>query len=451
MIHVAKNGQQFGPFTLEQLNAEAAGRFAPTDLAWMDGWSSWQALSQVPGFAPQAEAPEVQKPVSITVSRNGEKHGPLTVEQLNADVAAGRFAPTDLAWMEGWSSWQALSEVPGFAPATAPPSEVPQVEAPTVQKPDLITGLPHVEAAQGQTTDLASNGGSAPLPPAPAPKPASIRVARNGEQLGAFTIDQVNAAVAAGRFAASDLAWMEGWSGWQPLSTAPGFQPFAPVPPAVQKNPDIHVAHNGQKSGPFTIDQVNAEFAAGRLTATDLVWVDGWPDWKPLSKLPGLRASGPPPAIPNQAPVIADRDAAGRLFVGLKYDYYAAKWAKLGGWNWAAFFLGVGWMAYRKMYRAVWIYFGAVVLMTWFEQAVGLPAKAGNVLNMAIAAVCGSQGNRWYQAHVEQKLREIAADGAFTDAVRLRLAKEGGTNLTAGILVPIGLVAALIALVAVVG
>jgi hypothetical protein len=52
-IHVSKNGQQLGPYTIEQVNAEAsAGRVTPADLARIEGGSSWQPLSMVPGFNP---------------------------------------------------------------------------------------------------------------------------------------------------------------------------------------------------------------------------------------------------------------------------------------------------------------------------------------------------------------------------------------------------------------
>ncbi|WP_457638579.1 DUF2628 domain-containing protein, partial [Persephonella sp.] len=45
-----------------------------------------------------------------------------------------------------------------------------------------------------------------------------------------------------------------------------------------------------------------------------------------------------------------------RLFIGKNADYHIEKFKKFeetGGalsWNWAAFFLGIVWMLYRKMY-----------------------------------------------------------------------------------------------------
>ncbi len=57
-----------------------------------------------------------------------------------------------------------------------------------------------------------------------------IRVIKDGEQLGPYTIEQVNAEASAGGVTADDLAWIEGWSKWQPLSMVPGFIPASLTP-----------------------------------------------------------------------------------------------------------------------------------------------------------------------------------------------------------------------------
>jgi GYF domain 2 len=49
-----------------------------------------------------------------------------------------------------------------------------------------------------------------------------IYVGKNGQQLGPFTLDEVNRKVADGTFSGSDLAWYEGAAGWAPLSGVPG-------------------------------------------------------------------------------------------------------------------------------------------------------------------------------------------------------------------------------------
>ncbi len=53
MIHVMRDGQQFGPYTLEDVNAYLAqGTLLPTDQAWYEGAPDWMLITQVPGVAP---------------------------------------------------------------------------------------------------------------------------------------------------------------------------------------------------------------------------------------------------------------------------------------------------------------------------------------------------------------------------------------------------------------
>jgi hypothetical protein len=57
-IYVGKNGQQLGPFSLEEVNRKLAdGTFAGTDLAWYEGAAGWAPLSGVAGIVlPQSSA-----------------------------------------------------------------------------------------------------------------------------------------------------------------------------------------------------------------------------------------------------------------------------------------------------------------------------------------------------------------------------------------------------------
>ena len=42
MIHVMRDGQQFGPYTIEDINAYLAqGTLLPTDQAWYEGAANW--------------------------------------------------------------------------------------------------------------------------------------------------------------------------------------------------------------------------------------------------------------------------------------------------------------------------------------------------------------------------------------------------------------------------
>jgi hypothetical protein len=57
MYHVGRNGQQTGPFSIEQLKAMAAsGELNPTDLVWKEGMSGWEPASTLPGVFTSASS-----------------------------------------------------------------------------------------------------------------------------------------------------------------------------------------------------------------------------------------------------------------------------------------------------------------------------------------------------------------------------------------------------------
>ena len=68
MIHVMRDGQQFGPYTLEDLNAYLAqGSLLPTDQAWWEGAPAWVAMDQVPGVQLPGMPAVAQVPAQMTV------------------------------------------------------------------------------------------------------------------------------------------------------------------------------------------------------------------------------------------------------------------------------------------------------------------------------------------------------------------------------------------------
>jgi hypothetical protein len=66
----------------------------------------------------------------------------------------------------------------------------------------------------------------------------------------------------------------------------------------------IHIARNGQKMGPFSLEEVNRQLAAGILSVSDLAWYEGAAGWAALSTVPGISA-GAPTAVPSAAPPAA--------------------------------------------------------------------------------------------------------------------------------------------------
>ena len=73
---IVKDGQQLGPFTMDQVNAQlAGGMFDPEDLCWCEGFDDWYPLNQVEGFiVPDTQlAAEVPVPETAVVTAVAEE------------------------------------------------------------------------------------------------------------------------------------------------------------------------------------------------------------------------------------------------------------------------------------------------------------------------------------------------------------------------------------------
>lgn len=59
--------------------------------------------------------------MNVVVTRDGQQFGPYTPEEVRAYIASGQLFASDLAWFEGAADWMPLSSVPGLSlPPTAP-------------------------------------------------------------------------------------------------------------------------------------------------------------------------------------------------------------------------------------------------------------------------------------------------------------------------------------------
>jgi Protein of unknown function (DUF2628) len=133
-------------------------------------------------------------------------------------------------------------------------------------------------------------------------------------------------------------------------------------------------------------------------------------------------------------------------FVGEKYAYYQQKWqlapGQFTGFNIAAFFLGVFWLIYRKMYLYATIFLAIIIVDISIEMFYPLPDIIGKSLNWAIAAVFGVLGNYWYKLHTAKKVKAIT-ESFPPDQVQAELIKQGGTNI-AGALIALVVLGSLI-------
>ena len=83
----------------------------------------------------------------INVNRGATSLGIFSEEDVRAGLSTGRFAPTDLGWREGMTSWQTLAQFPEFAEAIGISAPVEGVAAPGVALAPALgtlarTGLP---------------------------------------------------------------------------------------------------------------------------------------------------------------------------------------------------------------------------------------------------------------------------------------------------------------------
>ena len=71
LYHVTRNGQNYGPYTLADLQRYvASGNVLPTDLAKSDDMADWVPVSQVLGMAPGASIPYQQPPAQAYAASN---------------------------------------------------------------------------------------------------------------------------------------------------------------------------------------------------------------------------------------------------------------------------------------------------------------------------------------------------------------------------------------------
>lgn len=203
----------------------------------------------------------------------------------------------------------------------------------------------------------------------------------------------------------------------------------------------IYLTKNGRQDGPHTLDHINAEARAGRLQPGDLAWVEGWPVWQAVSNVSGfvglptpppLSPTFPPLAVPS--PRASEKEALLRTFVGPNYGYYFRKWAeaerksKQNTWNWAAFFLCLWWLAYRKMYGYAGLYLAILALAAIGDFACNLNSSLSSCIKLALAIIFGLNGNRWYRLRAEQRIRQIAPSDAADEVTRSCVAQAGGTS-----------------------
>lgn len=126
-----------------------------------------------------------------------------------------------------------------------------------------------------------------------------------------------------------------------------------------------------------------------------------------------------------------DKEHKMLLFVGDKFTkYYQEKFnqitpqKQISGFNIAAFFLGVMWLFYRKMYAYGFIAILVIIVIGIIEELLNLPTIGASI---GLAVAFGMLGNTIYKQFVEKKISQIKSNE--------ELETEGGTNIWAALTV----------------
>jgi len=155
--------------------------------------------------------------------------------------------------------------------------------------------------------------------------------------------------------------------------------------------------------------------------------------------------------LPENRPAGADMRAA---FVGPKYDYYQCRWSAMASsgrkfsFNWAAFFLGFVWLAYRKMY----FYSVCYVLFMAAEATAEIYFDASDLVSGVITLIyvmlTGGYANYVYKRRTDAVLASLTRLDPESALAAAR--RQGGTSLPAaifaGVILPLALLAAVVGL-----
>lgn len=125
-----------------------------------------------------------------------------------------------------------------------------------------------------------------------------------------------------------------------------------------------------------------------------------------------------------------------KIFVGNRVDFYFKKWGNVDhpnkqSWNWAAFFLTIFWLGYRRMYRYLFMIMGgylALNLLIMTTHSLLLVHFINDIVGLAIGIFLGVKGNALYLNHAKRQISAIEARNLSPAAQNEAIQKSGGTS-----------------------
>ena len=102
-IYVGKNGQQLGPFSLEEVNRKLADRtFVGTDLAWYEGAAGWAPLSGVAGVVIPPVSTTTPAPAAAPIAAPSQPAPTVAPVRPNASIVQPAPRGTGTLSMVTW-------------------------------------------------------------------------------------------------------------------------------------------------------------------------------------------------------------------------------------------------------------------------------------------------------------------------------------------------------------
>ncbi len=114
------------------------------------------------------------------------------------------------------------------------------------------------------------------------------------------------------------------------------------------------------------------------------------------------------------------------LFIQKNQKFYEEKFRKIyetgksRSWNWAAFFMGIYWMIYRKMYFKA----GAFFILSLVASST---PYIGVILNFAVLVGIAIYANALYLDHINANIEKTNI--LFPNNKDIIIKRRGGTNL----------------------
>ncbi len=120
-----------------------------------------------------------------------------------------------------------------------------------------------------------------------------------------------------------------------------------------------------------------------------------------------------------------------RLFVGgKKEDYYLHKWSKGDrSWNWAAFFLSIFWLGYRKMYKPLFMMFTIFLMMDIVFILSGIDSTSfNNAIGIVVSITLGAWGNYLYRRHAVKNINLLTENNMSHEELQRVIELRGGSS-----------------------